>query len=86
MKATMCTILYKTMSISIGSEREWFYIDSVGGAQKGPVPATVLSKLLEKGIGVSAQTLVWKGSMEAWLPMSDVSFFIVIIFRVLNII
>jgi hypothetical protein len=60
------------MTALLNSDREWFYLDTIGGAQKGPIPATVLSKLLEKGIGVSATTLVWKASMADWLPMSNV--------------
>jgi hypothetical protein len=52
--------------------REWFYSDVSSGAQKGPVPSIVLSRLLEKGIGVSGSTLVWKVGMENWLPMKEV--------------
>ena len=52
--------------------REWHYCDVLGGAQKGPVPAVVLCRLLEKGVGVSPQTLIWKVGMESWLPMSAV--------------
>ncbi len=52
--------------------REWHYCDVLGGTQKGPVPAVVLCRLLEKGAGVSPQTLIWKVGMESWLPMSAV--------------
>eukprot|EP01034_Spumella_vulgaris_P021568 gene21568-27606_t len=43
------------MTALLNSDREWFYLDTIGGAQKGPIPATVLSKLLEKGIVKSSE-------------------------------
>ncbi len=52
--------------------REWFYTDVANGAQKGPVPAVVLNRLLEKGVGVTPQTLVWKVGMDTWLPAANV--------------
>lgn len=55
--------------------REWHYCDVMGGLQKGPLPVVVLCRLLEKGVGVSPQTLVWKAGMESWLPMATVSIF-----------
>lgn len=61
------------MDPSIGSAREWYYRDENSGSQRGPVPATLLCKLLEKGIGVNGSTVVWKQGMDAWLPMSSVS-------------
>lgn len=51
--------------------REWMYLDG-NGLPKGPVPATVLIRLLEKNLGVSADTAVWKAGMEKWLRMSEV--------------
>ena len=51
-------------------EREWFYLD-VGGQSKGPLPAEVLARMLEKGLGVDPTTLVWRNGMERWLPMSE---------------
>jgi hypothetical protein len=53
--------------------REWYYSDGASGAQKGPVPAVVLSRLLEKGVGVTGQTLVWKAGMDQWLPAANVT-------------
>mmetsp|Transcript_28224 Transcript_28224/g.47464 ORF Transcript_28224/g.47464 Transcript_28224/m.47464 type:complete len:579 (+) Transcript_28224:54-1790(+) len=58
----------------------WHYSDSDSTARKGPVPEVVLCRLLEKGIGVSAQTLVWKQGMETWQAMSNVSPFQQIIY------
>jgi HIV Tat-specific factor 1 len=63
------------MSGEGATAREWFYSDAAGsaGVQKGPVPQIVLCRLLERGVGVSAQTLVWKAGMESWQPMAQVS-------------
>lgn len=44
-------------------EREWFYLDA-GGQSKGPLPAEVLARMLEKGLGVDPTTLVWRNGME----------------------
>ena len=60
--------------------REWHYCDVLGGSQKGPVPAVVLCRLLEKGVGVIPQTLIWKVGMESWLPMSAVSIKLLFLF------
>ena len=64
--------IHHNMSESTDDTRVWHYSD-VNGAQKGPVPTVVLSRLLEKGVGVTAQTLVWKAGMDNWLPVSNVS-------------
>jgi hypothetical protein len=53
--------------------REWFYLDA-NKAQKGPIPTTVLARLIEKGIGVSPTTLVWKNGMDAWKQVIEVCF------------
>lgn len=57
----------------------WYYCnknsnDSSSGvaSQKGPVPSVVLCRLLEKGITVNSNTLVWKSDMDSWLRMSEV--------------
>lgn len=50
--------------------REWLYIDNTG--QKGPVPANILLRLLEKGLGVYPSTMVWRVGMEVWKPISQV--------------
>ena len=60
-------------TMSETSNREWYYCDVLGSAQKGPVPGIVLCRLLEKGVGVSANSLVWKAGMESWQPMANVS-------------
>jgi hypothetical protein len=53
-------------SKELSSEREWHYLDG-NGSQKGPLPAAILVKLLEKGVGMSANTLVWKNGMISWV-------------------
>lgn len=60
------------------STREWMYLDG-NGAVKGPVPAMVLIRLLEKNLGVSGETSVWKSGMEKWLRMSEVEPFATIV-------
>jgi hypothetical protein len=52
----------------------FMFIDNQG-VTKGPVPRSVLMKLLRKGIGISAQTLVWKPDFENWLPIHAVEVF-----------
>lgn len=66
------TVVPTTVKMS-AEIREWYYSDVASGVQKGPVPAVVLNRLLEKGVGVSPQTLVWKAGMEQWLPAANVS-------------
>ena len=56
----------------MNDEREWYYSEGAGCAQKGPVPAIVLSRLLEKGVGITPQTLIWKAGMETWMPIANV--------------
>jgi hypothetical protein len=53
-------------------ETQWLYYDS-SRAQKGPIPFNVMLRLLEKGIGVSPDTLVWKNGMTDWHRMAEVS-------------
>ena len=52
----------------------FMFIDNQG-ATKGPVPKSILMKLLRKGIGISAQTLVWKPDFDNWLPIHSVDAF-----------
>jgi hypothetical protein len=52
----------------------WMYVDS-SGSLKGPIPCTILMRLLEKGINISGETTVWKEGMEEWEKMSEVCFF-----------
>jgi hypothetical protein len=66
--------LYHLMNSTIpvdNAAREWLYLDNTG--QKGPVPASILLRLLEKGIGVHPGTMVWKAGMDAWQPIAQVS-------------
>lgn len=51
-------------------ERRWMYTDAVAGTQKGPVAASLILRLLERGVGVSAQqSLVWCSGMSSWQPI-----------------
>ena len=54
--------------------REWLYADTSTNTQRGPVTLSLLMKMLEKGIGVSGSTLVWRAGMENWLIMAEVQF------------
>jgi HIV Tat-specific factor 1 len=48
----------------------WYYLEPQTQDKKGPLPTSVLEKLLEKGIlGLDSTTLVWKGGFENWQPM-----------------
>jgi len=49
----------------------WLYYDT-SRAQKGPIPSSVMFRLLEKEIGVSPDTLVWKTGMAEWQRMAEV--------------
>ena len=58
----------------------WYYCNKDGNdssstvaSQIGPVPSVVLCRLLEKGITVNSNTLVWKSDMDGWLRMVEVS-------------
>ena len=52
--------------------REWLYIDAASNTQRGPATLSMLTKMLEKGIGVTGSTLAWKTGMENWKAMSEV--------------
>eukprot|EP01038_Epipyxis_sp_PR26KG_P012008 gene12008-16076_t len=52
--------------------REWYYIDSSTASQRGPVPSSILLRLLEKGVGITDGSLVWKGAMEEWKQINQV--------------
>ena len=52
--------------------RDWLYLDAGTSAQRGPISAAVLLKMLEKGVGVTAATMCWKAGMETWQPMASV--------------
>lgn len=55
--------------MSAAKEAMWMYIDKPGSAPKGPVPTSVLCRLLEKGVaGLGEQTMVWQAGMDSWLP------------------
>eukprot|EP01041_Mallomonas_annulata_P011697 gene11697-24497_t len=56
------------------SIKEWMYID-LTGTIKGPIPTLILSRLLEKNLGVSSETLIWKAGMEKWCRMAEVEQF-----------
>ena len=52
--------------------REWLYIDSASNTQRGPATLSMLTKMLEKGIGITGSTLAWKTGMENWKAMAEV--------------
>ena len=54
------------------ADLQWLYYDS-SRVQKGPVSSPVMLRLLEKGIGVFPETLVWKNGMNEWKRMTEVS-------------
>ncbi|KAI9923025.1 hypothetical protein PsorP6_001966 [Peronosclerospora sorghi] len=49
----------------------WVYLDAITGQQKGPVTASILKKLLRKGI-VQPQQLVWTPHLSEWDPIARV--------------
>lgn len=51
-------------------EKEWFYIPPGGSDQKGPIPAQVLVKFLEKGM-IGPDTLIWKNGLPGWVRMAE---------------
>lgn len=65
-------------------DSQWLYYDS-SREQKGPIPSNVMSRLLEKGIGVSPDTMVWKAGMDGWKRMSEVSDEIYLVHSAVNI-
>jgi hypothetical protein len=52
------------------SEREWFYVPPNNGEQKGPVPAAILTKFLERGV-IGPDTLIWKNGLSTWVRMTE---------------
>lgn len=56
-----------------GTDRIWFYVDSQTNDQRGPVPTSVITRLFQKSIGITATTLIWKSGMTEWLPIGEVS-------------
>lgn len=50
-------------------ERKWLYLDG-NGAQKGPVAASLLLRLLEKGIGTTLNSMVWCPGLPSWQPIA----------------
>ena len=56
-------------------QSSFYYFENSTKSEKGPVPENILLRLLEKGVGVSGDTLVWNSTMSAWAPMSEVVVF-----------
>ena len=53
--------------------REWYFIDSSTNLQRGPVPLKVVENMIQKNIGITPDTLVWKAGLEGgWQKISDV--------------
>lgn len=57
-------------------ECDWLYIDASGN-QKGPISTSLLLKLTEKNVSVTANTMVWTQNMENWHLISQVCLIIV---------
>ena len=55
------------------SVRDWIYLDA-SKQQKGPLSSDILMRMLEKGIGISDATLIWRPGMEQWKLISDVEY------------
>lgn len=53
--------------------RVWKYLDSQG-TEKGPIPTSILMRLLEKGVLVTGQNHVWTAGMNEWRLMTEVFF------------
>ena len=51
--------------------QDWMYLDDTG-APKGPIPVTILTRLLEKNLGITGTTLAWKAGMEKWVLLAEV--------------
>lgn len=61
----------------MSADEPWFYLDPKNNERKGPMPTSVLQKLLEKGLlGLDASTQVWKTGMDGWKRVDEVSTFI----------
>ena len=56
--------------------KEWMYIDG-NNVPKGPVPVAILKRLLEKNLGVSGNTMIWKAGMEDWKKMEEVFVYLI---------
>ena len=59
-------------AISDIDTKEWMYIDNNGNT-KGPVPASLILKLLDKGMVISGSNFVWKSDMSEWKKLSEVN-------------
>jgi hypothetical protein len=60
------------------NESKWLYIDGSGN-QKGPIPSNIMLRLLEKGINISADTMIWTQGMGQWDKLRDVSFIFILL-------
>lgn len=56
----------------VKTERSWYYLED--GKQKGPIPESLISKMLEEKI-LGPETLIWSESMTDWIRASDVDTF-----------
>ena len=53
-------------------DRVWSYIPSPDSPQRGPVPASLLLRMLDRGLVNGSQALMWRPGMATWLPMTQV--------------
>lgn len=51
--------------------RQWYYLDA-SNSQKGPIPMTILRKLIEKGLGLTMKTFIWRSGMSCWQSIDEV--------------
>lgn len=60
------------------NESKWLYIDGSGN-QKGPIPSSIMLRLLEKGINISCDTMVWTSGMDQWEKLQNVGIYLILL-------
>jgi hypothetical protein len=54
-------------------ENAWYYLDPKSRERKGPIPTSVIKRLLEKGLlGLDATTQVWQPGFEQWKSVLEI--------------
>lgn len=54
----------------------WLYVDAASGQQKGPLPATMLKRLLRREL-LQPQQFVWTPRLGEWTPLAATDAFAV---------
>jgi hypothetical protein len=57
------------------SDRIWLFMSSKN-EQRGPISTEMMLKLVEKGVAVTANTLLWRPGMQAWAPAREITPFV----------